>query len=95
MSQPIPEGFELQSKVAELEDLIKEKHPKMPTLLREIHRTLQQYPEQVTILSEEEIAVIVQGLQIQTGTELAKDAAKPSATKAIKNKISNLGVDAF
>jgi hypothetical protein len=68
----------------------------MPTLLREIHTTLRKQPENVTLLSEEEIKVIVNGLQKQTGVELVQAVTKaPGKTAALKNKIKDLGVDAF
>lgn len=83
-----PETFALQEKVAELSGLILSKHPKMPQLLREIHATLRKQPENVTLLNEEEIAVIVSGLKVQTGVEFATAALKDksaSTTKRLKN----------
>ncbi len=90
-----PIFFELSSKVQQLTDLLLSKHPMMPTLLREIHTTLRTYPEQVTLLSEEQISQIVQGLKVQTGVEFAASVKAPSATKNLKNKIATLGADAF
>jgi len=66
--------FELAEKLASLENLIKEKHPRMPTLLQEIHSALRQQPENVILLSEEEISSIVEGLKIQTGVAFAQAA---------------------
>ena len=66
--------FELAEKLASLENLIKEKHPRMPTLLQEIHSALRQQPENIVLLSEEEIAAIVSGLKIQTGVAFAQAA---------------------
>lgn len=90
-------AYMLREKVAELSAALLERHPRMPTLLREIHTTLSKYPEQVTLLAEEDIAIIVSGLKVQTGVEFATAAAsaKPSATATLKKKISNLGADAF
>lgn len=90
-----PAGFELKEKVGQLANLILEKHPKMPTLLREIHTTIRTYPEQVTLLSEEDISVIVSGLAVQTNTAFAVSATKPAAAKSLTAKIKALGADAF
>lgn len=88
-------GIELKEKVAALEAQLLEQHPKIPTLLREIWTTLKQYPENVTLATEEEIHVIVRGLEFQTKTFLAdsvtKNAKKPNAIAALKAK----GADAF
>lgn len=89
-------GFELQEKVADLSSALLAKHPRMPTLLREIYQNLRAQPENVTLLSEEDISIIVRGLQVQTQTEFASAVTKsPSATKNLKTKISQLGADAF
>jgi hypothetical protein len=88
-------GFDLQTKVAELSQLILDKHPRMPVLLREIHTTLRQYPENVTLLSEEEIGVIVSGLIVQTGVNFAATVTKTTAVKTAAAKIKSLGVGAF
>jgi hypothetical protein len=91
----VTEGFELKEKVAELSTLLLSKHPKMPGLLREIHTTLRAQPENVTLLSEEEIAVIVNGLKVQTGVEFAASVTKGSGQKSAVAKIKSLGADAF
>lgn len=90
-------AYLLREKVAELSAALLERHPRMPTLLREIHTTLSKYPEQVTLMREEDIAIVVSGLKVQTGVEFAISAttAKPSATANLKKKISSLGADAF
>jgi len=88
-------GFQLREKVATLATAILDRHPTMPTLLREIHTTLRSYPEQVTLLDEEEIGIIVSGLTIQTNTTFAAAATKPTAAKSLASKIKQLGADAF
>lgn len=95
LSVPLTDGEQLKQKVAELSQMILEKHPRMPTLLREIHTTVRQYPEQVTLLDESEIGVIVAGLQVQTNTSLAASVSKPAAAKSLTAKIKTLGADAF
>ena len=56
----------VRESIIKLEDAIKTAHPTMPVLLREIHSILKKDPEVVTLLSEEEIAVLVNGLEKQT-----------------------------
>lgn len=93
----VPAGFELKEKVAMLSQAILDRHPTMPTLLREIHTTLRKQPENVTLLSDEEIAILVRGLENQTNTYLASTVtgAKKSTTKSLTAKLNALGDDAF
>lgn len=94
-SQPSRLGFELQEKVAQLQQSLLDRHPRMPVLLREIHTVLRAQPENVTLMSEEEIAVIVDGLKIQTGVEFAASALTPAGKKSTSSKIKQLGLGAF
>lgn len=96
-TQQIPAGFELKEKVATLGQTILDRHPTMPTLLREIHTALRKQPENVTLLSDEEIAILVRGLENQTNTYLAAtvSGAKKSSTKSLAAKLASLGDDAF
>ena len=82
MSTSVPIGFELKEKVASLQAALLSAHPTMPTLLREIHKAISAQPEQVTLLAPEEIAIIVQGLEKQTGVELAKSVTAKSSSKS-------------
>lgn len=93
-----PIGFQLTQKVSELKSAILSRHPTMPTLLQDIHRTLKQYPECVTLMSPEEIATVVNGLENQTQTFLAQSIAaksKGGGSKSLASKIANLGDDAL
>ena len=45
----------LKLKLAELQEALLNAHPNMPSLLATIHSQLKKDPEQVTLLSEEEI----------------------------------------
>lgn len=74
---------QIKEKVLSLQTALLEQHPTMPGLLREIWQTLKANPEQVTLLEEEEIGVIVNGLKQQTKTEIATTALK-TKTKSIK-----------
>lgn len=94
MTQPtVP--FELQEKIASLQDAILGRHPTLPTLLREIHTALRKQPENVTILPEESIATIVRGLEIQTNTFLASTVAKSSKSTSSVAALKSKGADAF
>lgn len=73
---------QIKSSIAELQAAIHEAHPSMPTLLRDIHTKLKQDPTNVTLLDEEDIAILVSGLKIQTNVEIS--SAKPKATGAAK-----------
>jgi len=86
---------QLQEKVASLSEALLTRHPLMSNLLRDIHKTIQTYPEQVTLLSESEIATIVSGLQAQTGISFAANALKASSSKSATAKLKSLGADAF
>lgn len=98
MTTTMPEGFYLRERVEALRTAILEQHPRMPTLLAEIHSALHKQPENVTLLSEDDLAVLVQGLIKQTNTEFAKAAVSgkgTGATKSLSAKIKTLGADAF
>lgn len=88
-------GFELQEKVLALEKALLERHPRMPVLLREIHTVLRAQPENVTLFSEEEIAILVDGLKVQTSVEFASSITKGSGAKSATAKIKALGIGAF
>lgn len=87
--------FELQEKIQSLQVALLDRHPTMPTLLREIHTALRKQPENVTILSEEQIQTIVNGLQSQTNTFLAQEVGKSSKKTGAVANIKKLGADAF
>ena len=95
MTEQTTAAYLLQEKVQELSAALLARHPKMPTLLREIHQTLSKYPEQVTLMSEADIHIVVEGLKIQTGVEFASAITKPAAAKSLKAKVDKLGADAF
>lgn len=82
-------AYEVQEKLAKLEQALLEGTPNMPTLLRDIHRTLKADPDVVTILTEEECAIIVRGLKKQTSTEIATKAVK----KAPRKSLSKMSLD--
>jgi len=84
-------NLEIKSKLDELQTALLTSHPTMPTLLRDIHKTLKAQPEQVTLMTEEEVAIVVQGLEKQTNSHLAATTMKP--TKAKKESLKNISSD--
>lgn len=75
----------LSMKVAEIQEAILSAHPSLPLLLQQIHRNLKADPEQVTLLTEEQIGVIVNGLSKQTQTSIATSVGTKKTGKAIKS----------
>ena len=76
----------LQMKIASLQNAIHTAHPTMPILLKEIHTILKNDPSNVTLLSEEDISIIVSGLKQQTRTEITQ------ATMKKKTSLKNVGL---
>lgn len=83
----------IKDKIAEMNTALLSAHPTMPILLRDIHNHLRRDPELVTIISEEEIGMIVNGLKQQTKTALVTATVKTSKTAAGKKTIAKLTVD--
>ena len=86
---------ELENKIIELRETLLSRHPKMPTLLREIWVTCKTYPEQVTLLKDEDIATIVAGLEQQTNTYLATTSTKAAKSTSKISALKAKGADAF
>ena len=82
------EHLDFLSKMGELESALLSAHPSMPVLLREIHNHLKEDPEIVTLLSENAIGIIVNGLKVQTKTELSGSTAKALEKKGKKVALS-------
>ena len=74
---------QLQENILALQSKLLAVAPDMPVLLRSIHNQIKADPELVTLLSEEEIGIIVTGLKKQTATEIATTAAKKKSAKSI------------
>ena len=74
--------MQIQEKIQSLSDSISSAHPQMPNLLREIRTTLKNDPALVSLISEDEIQIIVLGLGKQTDTIIATAISKPSGAKA-------------
>jgi len=76
---------QVKEAIASLQEALLQAHPRMPILLREIHQTLRKDPEVVTLLNEDEIGVIINGLSAQTKTTIATSLATKRTGKAIKS----------
>lgn len=84
-------NIEIKTKLDELQEALLSSHPTLPTLLKDIHRTLKAQPEQVTLLSEQELNLVIQGLIKQTNSNLAAATLKASKSKKVLSK--NLSLD--
>ena len=89
------DGIAFKQRMEELKEKILAKHPQMPILLGEIHKALRNNPEQVTLLSEEEMHVIVEGLEVQTKTALISGAVSGKGAKSVASKVKTMGIGAF
>jgi hypothetical protein len=91
---------EVQETISELQSALLSAHPEMPIILRKIHTKLKADPAIVTLLTEDEIAQVINGLKVQTNVSLTspKAAAKPKTASAkLKDiiKSSNISADDF
>jgi hypothetical protein len=77
------QATEIKEKILELEQALLEANPTLPTMLRTIHTALRNDPEIVTLLSEEDISIVVRGLMKQTQTVIAESVAKAKPKKAL------------
>lgn len=84
------QAYEIKEKLAQLEAALLSATPNMPTLLRDIHRSLKADPDVVTILSEEECSILVRGLKKQTATEIAVGAVKGKKKAQSKMTVADL-----
>jgi DNA polymerase III psi subunit len=91
----LTEFEQVQQKVSTLRDTILEKHPRLPGLLSEILTALQAQPENVLLLSPDEIGLVVQGIEVHKGTFLAASVTKPAAQKSSIAKIKVGGLKAL
>jgi hypothetical protein len=94
MNSPAPSSLDLvRNKILNLQAALLEKHPRMPSLLEEIHKTLKAQPENVTLLPEEDIQILVSGLQQHTNTFLAESITKSKGKAGTTARLKNLSED--
>lgn len=82
---------QVKSTIAELENALLTEHPQMPLLLKSILAQLKSDPDVITLMTEEDIGIIVQGLKKQTKTEIS--ASKTKGTSAKKQMSMSIGTD--
>lgn len=74
---------QIQESIATLKSALVSANPGMPTMLRTIHNNLSRDKDIVTLLTEDEIGILVTGLMAQTNTVIAAVAVKKT-TKSLK-----------
>lgn len=77
-----PQHLLAQTRIKELEQLLLTKDPMMKGHLAEIHKLMSSYEELVHLLTEDEIAVFIAGMQAHSQTVLIADAVKKGSSKA-------------
>lgn len=83
---------ELQEKILQLDQALKVNHPGMEAMLQTIHRNLDKDPELVHLLKEEDVSIIVQGLEKKTQTRIIDDTVKSAASGRNKS-LKNIGME--
>ncbi len=84
-----PQHQQLLERLSFLENALLSQDPMMPKHLAEIHKLLISYEELAHLLSEDEIAKIMQAQQVQTNTTLVA-AVTAKAKKESKARLSQL-----
>ena len=82
---------QIREKIALLQESLLAQHPRIPALLQEIHANLRSSPDVCTLLDENEISVIVSGLERQANIKLADLAI--SKTKTSTKSLKGLTLD--
>jgi hypothetical protein len=82
-----PKLAELESKLSTLEQSLLSQDPQMPNHLKEIHKYLIQFEELSHLLTEEQIAIILDAQQRRVGVILAAEtkSKKNGGGKGLKN----------
>lgn len=86
---------QVSERIAALSQALQERSPHIKTILHQIHTTLAQQPENVTLLTEEQIVPIIQGLEQVTNTHFAISSSKGAGSTKIAKKLANASMDAF
>lgn len=82
-------AYQIQEKLAALEEALNSNIPNIASLLRDIHTQLKKDTDLVTLLTEEECSILVRGLKKQTATEIATAALKGSRKKPLSKTTIN------
>jgi hypothetical protein len=83
-----PQLKELLPKMQKLEAALLANDPQMANYLKDIHKHLIQYEELAHLLSEDQIAVILEGQQKKIGVILAAETTKSKQSTKIKGGIT-------
>lgn len=83
---------QIREKLFLLEQQLNEKLPGITTALRDIHTKLKKDPEVVTLLSEEDIGILIRGLKKQVATELVTTSLKKAPKQVKKVSLDDLGI---
>lgn len=81
--EPTPSDHPLAMKFAELEQGLLTADPQFKTILRDIHRNLAMEPENVTAMTDEEVALVVRGLIMVAQAEVVEPAKAKAAKKSV------------
>lgn len=71
-------------KLTELDQALKSAHPTMPALLQQIHRALSNDAETTTLLTSEEVAILVRGLSKQVDAVIQTSMLSGGKGKSLK-----------
>lgn len=94
MSNDLSIGTAVSMEIAKLEEALHKTLPDFPNLLRNIHKQLRANPDCVTLLKEEEIAVVVKSLEKFSATQIVGDTVKSASKPAsLKKKLGALNLD--
>lgn len=84
---------QIQSNISELQQALLSSHPLIPSLLKRIHDAIKADPDCVTLLQPEEVGVIVNGLERQTGIYIADSITSKGKGASLKGKDSKQVAD--
>jgi hypothetical protein len=85
---------QIEMKIAELETAITSQHPQMSQYLKLIHMQLLKEPELVHIMTNEQRAVLISGLEKQAGITVfnATKPKKPTAKSMATASLADFGI---
>lgn len=78
----------IKFRCAELQQALEQEQPGYKTILQDIHEKIRETPELLYALKDEDIAVLVSGLEKHTGVVIAEKKAKEPMTKKRAAKLT-------
>lgn len=90
-SIPLSTENAIKGKIDALQKSLQQKLPDYESILHFIHRSLAENPDTVHLLTDEEVGIIVAGLQKRTGIFIAG----AEADKKVKGKKGSVSIDDF